>query len=52
MAETDDGVDPQPSSGDDDTRQPETREERLANVLERIAYKFHDFGNWLMGFLR
>ena len=28
------------------------RTDRLANGLERLAYKFHDFGNWLMGFLR
>jgi len=28
------------------------RTDRLANALERVAYKIHDLGNWLMGFLR
>lgn len=28
------------------------RTDRLADALERVAFKIHDFGNWLMGFLR
>jgi len=28
------------------------RSDHLANGLERMAYKLHDFGNWLMGFIR
>ena len=38
-------------------KEPETnpraeRTDRVANALERLAYKIHDFGNWLMGFVR
>lgn len=28
------------------------RADRLANGLERVAFKFHDFGDWLLRFLR
>ena len=28
------------------------RTDRLADALERVAFKIHDLGNWLMGFLR
>ena len=51
MSDTDD-------ERDDEAKEPTKanpkadRTDRLADALERVAFKIHDFGNWLMGFLR
>lgn len=28
------------------------KSDTLANALEKVAFKLHDFGNWLLGFIR
>jgi hypothetical protein len=31
---------------------PGSASDRLADALERLAFKLHDWGTWLLGFLR
>ena len=51
MSETGDKPDDAPEGQPAGNAQAD-RTDRVANALERLAYKIHDLGNWLMGFLR
>jgi hypothetical protein len=46
--ETDVDDDACPGSAHD----PGRASDELANRLERVAYKIHDWSNWLLGFVR
>ncbi len=59
VAMADDEEDGAPCDADDEpvvddlpVRRDDTGPDRLANALERIAYRLQEMGNWLIGFLR
>ena len=54
MSEVDDedGADEMEPQEPQESNPSADRTDRLADAIERVAFKIHDLGNWLMGFLR